>query len=125
MDFAPVSMIFGFIRFITGHRDRIQAHIAVWRFSAFSACVIGCGCWEHLMSVESMRRQLNALQYSVLVKSATDEKYAMPSRASAQAKRIYRSVSLSWNESPFRLKAKDGLKPSAFASANEGETTGF
>ena len=44
------------------------------------------------MSVESMRRQLNALQYSVLVKSATDEKYAMPSRASAQAKRIYRSV---------------------------------
>ena len=77
------------------------------------------------MSVESMRRQLNALQYSVLVKSATDEKYAMPSRASAQAKRIYRSVSLSWNESPFRLKAKDGLKPSAFASANEGETTGF
>ena len=62
----------------------------------------------HPMSVESMRRQLNTLQYSVLVKSATDEKYAMPSRASAQAKRICRSVSLSWNESPFRLKAKDG-----------------
>ena len=46
--------------------------------------------------------------YSVLVKSATDEKYAMPSRASAQAKRIYRSVSQSWNESSFRLKAKGG-----------------
>ena len=59
------------------------------------------------MSVESMRRHLNALQYSVLVKNAADEKYAMPSQASAQAKRIYRSVSLNWNESPFRLKAKD------------------
>ena len=55
-----------------------------------------------------MRRQLNELQYSVLVKSVTDEKNAMPSRASAQAKRTYCSVSLSWNKSPFRLKAKDG-----------------
>ena len=35
------------------------------------------------MSVESMRPHLNALQYSVLVKSVTDEKNAMPSRASA------------------------------------------
>ena len=60
------------------------------------------------MSVESMRRQFNALQYSVLVKSVSDEKYAMPSRASTQAKRTDRSVSLSWNKSPFRLKAKDG-----------------
>ena len=51
------------------------------------------------------------------------EKYAMPSRASAQAKRIYRSVSLSWNESPFRLRVV--VKPSAFASVYEGETTGF
>ena len=60
------------------------------------------------MSVESTRRQLNVFQYSVLVKSVTHEKYAMPSRASAQAKRTDRSISLSWNKSPFRLKAKDG-----------------
>ena len=89
----------------TGFKRTLQSAL-YGRFTAFSACVIGCGCWEHLMSVESMRRQLNALQYSVLMKSAADEKYAMPSRASAQAKRIYRSVSLSWNESPFRLRAE-------------------
>ena len=89
---------------------RVQAHIAIC-YMAFCRVqhlrhrlrVLG-----HPMSVESMRQHLNALQYRVLVKSATDEKYAMPSRARAQAKRIYRSVSLSWNESPFRLKAKDG-----------------
>ena len=77
----------------------------------------------HLMSVKSMRRQLNALQFSVLVKSATDEKYAMPSRASAQAKRIYRSVSLSWNESPFRLRVV--VKPSALASVYGGKLRKF
>ena len=84
---------------------RIRAHIAI--------CYMAFCCVQHLrhrlrVLGHPMRRHLNALQYSVLVKSATDEKYAMPSRASAQTKRIYRSASLSWNESPFRLKVKDG-----------------
>ena len=73
----------------------IRAHIAI--------CYMAFCCIQHLrrrlrLLGHTMRRQLNALQYSVLVKSATDEMYAMPSRASAQAKRIYRSVSLNWNE---------------------------
>ncbi len=53
---------------------RIRAHIAI--------CYMAFCCVQHLchrlqalghpMSVESMRRQLNALQFSVLVQSATD-----------------------------------------------------
>ncbi len=46
------------------------------------------------MSPEAIRRELNALQLSVLVKQSTQEKFVLPSRATAEARMIYRSAGL-------------------------------
>ncbi len=85
--------------------QRVRAHIAI--------CYMAFCCLQHLrhrlrqlghpMSPEAIRRELNALQVSVLSREGTDEKYGLPSRATAAARRIYKCVGLAWNERPFRL----------------------
>ncbi len=87
---------------------RIRARIAV--------CYMAFCCLQQLrrrlkalgfpMSAERVRRELNALQLSILVRTDTQERYAMPSRASADANRTYRSIGLKWNEAPFPLPNK-------------------
>ncbi len=87
---------------------RIQAHIAI--------CYMAFCCLQQLrrrlkalgfpMSAERIRRELDTLQLSILVCTDTQKRYAMPSRASADANRIYRSVGLKWNEAPFPLPDK-------------------
>ncbi len=87
-------------------KRRVRAHIAI--------CYMAFCCLQHLrhrlalsghpMSPDVIRRELNALQISVLHRKGTEQKYAMPSRASAKARRIYRSLGLGWNEAPFRLQ---------------------
>ncbi len=47
------------------------------------------------MSPDVIRREFNALKISVPHKMGTEQKYAMPNRASAKARRIYRSLSMS------------------------------
>ena len=59
----------------------------------------------HEMSADVIRRELNALQVSILVESPGQGQYGMPSRANSDARRIYRSVGLSWNELPFAVSA--------------------
>ena len=85
---------------------RIRAHIALC-FMAF-CCVQHLrhrlDCLGHSMSVESIRRELNALQLSILSRTGSGLRYGVPSRATAEAKRIYRSVGLRWNEVPFQLQ---------------------
>jgi len=84
---------------------RIRAHLAI--------CYMAFCCLQHLrhrlkalgypMSPEAIRRELNALQLSILVKKGTQHKFILPSRATAEARRIYRSVSLSWDEAPYPI----------------------
>ena len=75
--------------------------------SALESSVTGVGTSDE-RGVDATAAE--CVQFSVLVKSGTDEKYAIRSRVSAQAKRVYRNVSSSWNKSPFRLMANNGVK---------------
>ena len=85
---------------------RIRAHIAI--------CFMAYCCVQHMshrlqalghpMSPESMRRELNHLQVSILENHQDDRRFAMPSNASAQARRIYRCVNLKWSTVPFEIK---------------------
>ena len=95
---------------------RVRAHIAI--------CYMAFCCVQHVryrlrllgheMSADVIRRELNALQVSILVESPSQDQYGMPSRASSDAKRIYRSVGLSWNEQPFAVSATERKrKPAA------------
>ena len=86
---------------------RIKAHLAI--------CFMAYCCTQHLrywlkslghpLSVEQMRRELSHLQYSVLEHQDSQTRYAIPSPATASAKRIYRSLDLIWNETPFELRS--------------------
>ena len=86
---------------------RVRAHIAI--------CYMAFCCVQHVryrlrllgheMNADVIRRELNALQVSILVESSGQGQYGMPSRASSDARRIYRSVGLSWNELPFAVSA--------------------
>ena len=83
--------------------QRIQAHIAI--------CYMAFCCLQHLrhrltamdhpMSPYEIRRALNGLQFSVLTQQGSGKQFAMPSKASAEARRIYRCLGLEWNEAPF------------------------
>ena len=94
---------------------RVRAHIAI--------CYMAFCCVQHVryrlrllgheMSADVIRRELNALQVSILVESPSQDQYGMPSRASSHAKRIYRSVGLSWNERPFAVSATGRKRKSA------------
>ena len=64
------------------------------------------------MSPEVVRRELNALQMSILWRPGTSDKYVMPSRATTAAKRIYRCVGLTWNTVPFALPKGRSSPPS-------------
>jgi len=84
---------------------RVRAHIAI--------CYMAFCCLQHLrkrlamlghpMSPARIRRELNALQLSILRHKGTRERYAMPSPATVDARRILRCVGLNWNEAPFRM----------------------
>ena len=85
--------------------QRIRAHIAI--------CYMAFCCLQHLrkrlnmlghpMSPARIRKELNALQISVLRRKGTGERYAMPSPVTADAKRILTCFGLTWNETPFRM----------------------
>ncbi len=88
---------------------RVRAHIAI--------CYMAFCCVQHVryrlrmlgheMSADVIHRELNALQVSILVEGPGHDQYGMPSRASSDARRIYRSVGLSWNELPFAVSTTD------------------
>ena len=95
---------------------RIRAHIAI--------CYMAFCCLQHLrhrlavrghpMSPDAIRRALNGLQFSLLAHKKTGKQFAMPSKTTAEASRIYRCLGLTWNESPFPVPVKErkSRKPS-------------
>ena len=84
---------------------RIRAHIAIC-YMAF-CCVQYMShrlkALGHPMSPEAIRRELNHLQVSILAHQQDGRRFAMPSSASPEARRIYRCVNLKWNSSPFEI----------------------
>ena len=82
---------------------RIRAHLAI--------CYMAFCCLQHLrhrlairgtaMSPDQIRRALNGLQFSLLEHNKTRRQFAMPSKTTAEARRIYRCLGLKWNEVPF------------------------
>jgi len=84
---------------------RIRAHVAL--------CYMAFCCLQHVrkrldmlghpMSPARIRRELNALQVSILRRKGTSERYAMPSPITTDARRILKCVGLTWNEAPFRM----------------------
>ena len=83
--------------------QRVRAHIAI--------CYMAFCCLQHLrkrlkmlghpMSPSRTRKELNAVQVSILRRKGTRERYAMPSPVTTNAKRILTCVGLTWNEAPF------------------------
>ena len=84
---------------------RVRAHIAI--------CYMAFCCLQHLrkrlemlghpMSPARVRRELDALQISILRHKGTKNRYAMPSPLTTDAKRILNCVGLSWDEAPFPM----------------------
>ena len=105
--FSPTSMICGSGRSTHWKLKRVQTHLAIC-YMAF-CCLQHVRyrlCWlGHEMSADATCRELNALQVSFLVESPGQGQYGMPSRVSTDARRIYRSVGLSWNERSFAVSA--------------------
>ena len=52
------------------------------------------------MSPVRIRKELNAVQVSILRRKGTRERYAMPSPVTTDAKRFLTCVGLTWNEAP-------------------------
>lgn len=85
--------------------DRVRAHLAI--------CYMAFCCLQHLrhrlavqahpMSPARIQRALNGLQFSILSGQGTRTQYALPSRATSDARRIYRLLGLKWNEVPFPI----------------------
>jgi len=85
---------------------RIRAHIAI-------CCMAFC-CAQHLrrrlalggmpMSPDAIRRELAALQISILAERGTSRRFALPSSISTAARRIYGSLGLKWNTAPFPIR---------------------
>ena len=88
--------------------QRIRAHIAI--------CYMAFCCLQHLrhqltvtggpMSPYEIRRALNGLQFSILTQQNTRKQFAMPSKATAEARHIYHCLGLKWNETPFPVPAR-------------------
>ena len=85
--------------------QRVRAHIAI--------CYMAFCCLQHLrkrlkmlghpISPARIRKELIAVQVSILRRKGTRERYAMPSPVTTDAKRILTCVGLTWNEAPFRM----------------------
>ena len=57
----------------------------------------------HPMSPARIRKELNAVQLSILRRKGTGERYAMLSPVTTDAKRILTCDGLTWNEAPFQM----------------------
>lgn len=86
--------------------NRINAHVAI--------CFMALACiraMEHIvrlqykkMSPAAIRNELMHLQTSILKDTRTGISYALPSRATQPAKKIYQIMGLKWNDTPYLLK---------------------
>lgn len=87
---------------------RIHAHIAICFMALCAARLIEykVRLQYKKLSPAAIKRELSALQLSVLKDTATQKQYALPSKASQDAKKIYQLLDLKWNDTPFEIKRK-------------------
>lgn len=87
---------------------RIKAHIAI--------CFMALMCIRVMeykvrlqyrkLSPAAIRNELMRLETSILKDYKTKKEYALPSKASQDAKKIYQLMGLRWNDTPFLIKRK-------------------
>ena len=85
--------------------QRVRAHIAI--------CYMAFCCLQHLrkclkmlghpMNPARIRKELNAVQLSILRRKGTGERYAIPRPVITDGKRILTCVGQTWNEAPFQM----------------------
>ena len=85
--------------------ERVRAHIAI--------CYMAFCCLQHLrkrlkmlghpMRPARIRKELNAVQVSILRRKGTRERYAMPCPVTTDAKRLSECIGLIWNKVPFQM----------------------
>lgn len=88
--------------------NRIKAHVAI--------CYMALTCiraMEYIVRLQykklspaAIRNELINLQTSILKDTKTGKLYALPSKASQHAKKIYQVVGLKWNDTPYLIKDK-------------------
>lgn len=86
---------------------RIKAHIAL--------CFMALMCVRVMeytvrlqykkLSPAAIRNELMRLETSILKDHKTQKQYALPSKASQDAKKIYQILGLKWNDTPYIIKA--------------------
>lgn len=87
---------------------RIHAHIAI--------CFMALMCIRTMeyrvalqykkMSPAAIRNELVQLEISIVKDYKTLKEYAIPSKSSQDAKKIYQILGLKWNDTPFQIKKK-------------------
>jgi transposase len=87
---------------------RIKAHVAICYMALCSIRAM-----EYLvrfqykkLSPAAIRNELMRLETSILKDYKTGNQYALPSKASQHAKKIYQIMGLKWNDTPYLLKGK-------------------
>ena len=93
---------------------RVRAHIAI--------CYMAFCCLQHVrhrlaahgdrMSPDRIRRALNDLQIGILHDARRSRTFGLPSAASSDARKIYRTLGLKWNPAPFVYERRERKKPS-------------
>ena len=66
----------------------------------------------HPMSPARIRKELNAVQVSILRRKGKRKHYALPSPVTIDAKPILSCVGLTWNEAPFQMPPERTRKTS-------------
>ena len=69
-------------------RQKIVRHVGIVKKPNRTRTFTSTRLSHYPMSPEVVRRELNALQMSILWRPGTSDKYVMPSRATTEAKRI-------------------------------------
>lgn len=87
---------------------RIEAHIAL--------CFMALMCTRTMeyivrlqykkLSPAAIKHELMRLETSILKDTKTQKQYALPSKASQDAKKIYQILGLKWNDTPYQIKPR-------------------
>ena len=87
---------------------RIKAHISLCYMALMCVRVMeySVRLQYKKLSPAAIRNELMRLETSILKDYKTQKQYAMPSKASQDAKKIYQILGLKWNDTPYLIKHK-------------------
>jgi transposase len=87
---------------------RIKAHIALCFMALMCVRVLeySVRLQYKKLSPAAIKNELMRLETSILKDYKTQKQYAMPSKASQDAKKIYQTLGLKWNDTPYLIKNK-------------------